>query len=226
MKHPIRIQFLAEFWDLKGSHISPFYRVLPWQSLSPTHPMRGTSQNVHRMHLLQNVRKELLKCHGLGLTAPRKQLKATMIRWNSWHRYTASQGPWCPMAQSDFMCQEKMPMVGSPWTSLHYAAALDDVELVRTVLKAYSTSTYLFWSFFVKPVLCIDLAFSPILVFWHSNSMRPMQMSMRVPSVWTAFWGVETETVEIRDDGLALGFGLSLSVFPRSQLWKSLDVRT
>lgn len=65
-----------------------------------------TSQNVHRMHLLQNVRKELLKCHGLGLTAPRKQLK------------------------------EKMPTVGSLWTSLHYAAALDDVELVRTVLKA------------------------------------------------------------------------------------------
>ena len=78
MKHPISIEFLAEFWDLeRNSH----FTVLPWQSLSPTHPMRGTSQNVHRMHLLQNVRKELLKCHGLGLTAPRKQLKATMRQW-------------------------------------------------------------------------------------------------------------------------------------------------
>ena len=49
-------------------------------------------------------------------------------------------------------------------------------------------------------MLCIDLAFCHMLASWHSNSMRPMQMSMRVPSVWTAFWAMETETVEIQDN--------------------------
>lgn len=69
-----------------------------------------SSDNVHRILLLQNVRKELLKCNGLMLS----------VSARSAHKHL----------------KEKLPSGGEFWTSLHYAAALDDVELVRTLLKA------------------------------------------------------------------------------------------
>lgn len=64
-----------------------------------------SSNNAHRLHLLQNLRKELLKCRGFEITMPRIRTKDR----------SSSSGL---------------------WPGLHYAAALDDVELVRTLLKA------------------------------------------------------------------------------------------
>lgn len=74
-----------------------------------------SSENLHRILLLQNVRKELLKCNGLMFSGS-----------------TRSAGR---------HLKEKLPSGGEFWTSLHYAAALDDVELVRTLLKANADVT-------------------------------------------------------------------------------------